>query len=466
MSVVSLALIVAETSLRASVALIVVLGLRRACVGRTDAGVRRALLLAVALAVPALPALGTLLPGVALSPSVLVDLPWTGSTEAMARTSAIPAWLPVWVAAIWALGTTLMLARLTAGLLTVHIRARSGAALRDPAWLADRDRMAAALGLARAPELRLSRDPCMPHAWGFLRPVVMVPASAPGWAASRRRAVLAHELGHLARHEPVARVATELVRAIHWFDPLLRWVVAGFRRESELAADEAAIRLGVDARDYADNLLNLARERLTPSPLRAVPGFTGIRELEHRVEHVLDAAPVGGRGGGAHRRPPSLIPVLAVGLVALMAVPRLAPRDAPLDLWAERYGITTTLAGEILAAAEREGIEPGLAFGLVAEESAFDADRIRVRGAVGLTQILPSTAHRVEPGLSPDDLRDNPVNLRVGFRYLRSQIEREQGSLVDGLLSYALGPGRMNDLRARGDPVPLGYATRVLAHLN
>ncbi len=466
MSVVGLALMVAETSLRAAAALIVVLGLRRAFFGRTDAGVRRALLLAVVLAVPALPAFGALLPGIALSPPVPVDLPRIGLAEAVARTSAIPAWLPIWLAGTWVVGTLVMLARLTAGLLTVHSRARHGSTLSDPAWLADRDRMAASLGLARAPELRLSRDQCIPHAWGFLRPVVLVPASALDWAASRRRAVLAHELSHIARHESIARVATELVRAIHWFDPLLRWAVAGFRRESELAADELAIHLGVDARDYADNLVSLTLERLAPPPLPAVPGFTGHRELERRVERVLDSEPVGARGAGGRHRPPLVVPSLAVALVALMAVPRLAPRDSPLDQWAERYGITTTLAADILAAAEQEGIQPGVAFGLVAEESAFDADRISARGAVGLTQILPSTAHQVESGLSPDDLRDNSVNLRVGFRYLRSQIEREHGSLAHGLLSYAHGPGRMDDIRQRGGAVPVEYAARVLAHLD
>lgn len=60
-------------------------------------------------------------------------------------------------------------------------------------------------------------------------------------------------------------------------------------------------------------------------------------------------------------------------------------------------------------------------------------------------------------------LHDDSINLRVGFRYLRVQIERERGSVVNGLLAYALGPGRLDDPRDRGEPVPLDYPARVLA---
>lgn len=466
MSVVDLALAVGEGSLRASVALVVVLLLRRAFATRMSAVATRALLLAAVLAVPALPAMGAVAPDLTMALPGFLELPRTGSAELAAGSSAGPLRLVAWMAGIWLLGTGVMLVRLGTGLVTVHRRARAGGKLEEPAWLADRDRMAAALGLSRSPELRLDRLECVPHAWGWMRPVIVLPRSALSWSPSRRRAVLAHEIGHLARHEPVARVSAEIVRAIHWFDPLLRWCVAAFRRESELAADEAALALGVDARQYADHLVSLSGERLRPPSLRAVPGFIGPGELERRVERVL-AAPSGAprpRAGRSLAR--GAAPVMAVGLVALMSLPSLAPGGSPLDRWSTRYGIPVPLAAEILASAEREGIDPGVAFGLVAEESGFDAGRTSVRGAVGLTQLLPTTARRVQPGLTASDLRDDSVNLRIGFRYLRSQIEGQNGSVVDGLVAYALGPGRLARIRERGESLPLEYPDRVLAHLD
>src|SRR5215470_15432833 len=57
-----------------------------------------------------------------------------------------------------------------------------------------------------------------------------------------------------------------------------------------------------------------------------------------------------------------------------------------------RYDIPATLASAIYDIAPAEGIEPGLAFRLVRVESGFDLHATSSAGAVGLTQVLPSTA--------------------------------------------------------------------------
>ena len=62
-------------------------------------------------------------------------------------------------------------------------------------------------------------------------------------------------------------------------------------------------------------------------------------------------------------------------------------------------------------------MEPGLAFRLVRVESRFDTRAKSTAGAVGLTQILPSTARLYEPGLTPRQLYDRDTNLRLGFRF-------------------------------------------------
>jgi TonB family protein len=55
------------------------------------------------------------------------------------------------------------------------------------------------------------------------------------------------------------QLGVQIVCSVYWFNPLV-WVVANrMQRESELACDDAVLRLGVDARDYAAHLLEIAR---------------------------------------------------------------------------------------------------------------------------------------------------------------------------------------------------------------
>src|SRR5258708_21633631 len=83
------------------------------------------------------------------------------------------------------------------------------------------------------------------------------------------------------------------------------------------------------------------------------------------------------------------------------------------------YRIPADLATTIYDVALSEGIDPGLAFRLVKVESGFTQRAKSRAGAVGLTQVLPSTARLYEPGLTTEQLFDRDTNLRTAFHYLR-----------------------------------------------
>ncbi|MDR7523554.1 MAG: transglycosylase SLT domain-containing protein [Armatimonadota bacterium] len=95
------------------------------------------------------------------------------------------------------------------------------------------------------------------------------------------------------------------------------------------------------------------------------------------------------------------------------------------------------------AAAQAAGIDPLLLLALVREESRYDPRVISPARAVGLAQLLPSTAR----GLSPDQpvglhhLKDPATNLALGARYLRLQLDRFDGDLRLALAAYNAGPG-------------------------
>jgi soluble lytic murein transglycosylase-like protein len=128
---------------------------------------------------------------------------------------------------------------------------------------------------------------------------------------------------------------------------------------------------------------------------------------------------------------------------------------------AQAHRISPDLATSIYDIAVTEGVDPGLAFSLVRVESGFTRRAVSSAGAVGLTQVMPSTAFWLQPGISHSDLFDPATNLRLGFRYLRMMLDHYNGDMHLALLAYNRGPGRVEDiLRAGGNPSN-GYSTRV-----
>ncbi len=132
------------------------------------------------------------------------------------------------------------------------------------------------------------------------------------------------------------------------------------------------------------------------------------------------------------------------------------------DRFAREYGISRELAREITAAAQEFGIEPRVAFGLVRTESSFRRTAVSHAGAVGYTQLLPSTARWIEPGTTRADLFDTRTNLRVGFKYLSYLIDKYDGNLRLALTAYNRGPGTVDRLLRQGRNPENGYARKVL----
>lgn len=107
--------------------------------------------------------------------------------------------------------------------------------------------------------------------------------------------------------------------------------------------------------------------------------------------------------------------------------------------YSTKYAIPAGMAGKVFDASLREGIDPELAFRLVRLESEFNEKAVSKVGAVGLTQLMPSTAVLFEKGISRDKLFNGETNLRIGFRYLRTLLDMYKGDVRLALLAYNRG---------------------------
>jgi TonB family protein len=161
---------------------------------------------------------------------------------------------------VWALGALFVVMKLLRGLARLAWVSAQSKLVLDDDWAQIVLRFRKSLHIVRPVQLLQCADASsMPLTWGMVRPCVMLPAGATQWPADRRQAVLSHELAHIARHDWFVQLCAELARGFYWFHPLVWFAGASLRSESECACDDSVLNSGMDASDYANQLLDLAR---------------------------------------------------------------------------------------------------------------------------------------------------------------------------------------------------------------
>jgi HEAT repeat protein len=193
-----------------------------------------------------------------------------------------------WAFWLWLAGAAAILVRLLADRVRIGVltrRSRPG----SPAATGTMDELARQLGLRVAVRLAYSDAVAMPLTWGFVRPVVMLPASAQDWPEERLRVVILHELAHIKRGDYLTHLLTRFTCACYWLNPLV-WAAA--RRigiERERACDDLVLQAGTRSSVYAGHLLDIARAfQATAPPLRGAIGMARRSTLKERIRAILN----------------------------------------------------------------------------------------------------------------------------------------------------------------------------------
>jgi soluble lytic murein transglycosylase-like protein len=97
-------------------------------------------------------------------------------------------------------------------------------------------------------------------------------------------------------------------------------------------------------------------------------------------------------------------------------------------------------------AAERHSVDPALIRAVIETESNWNSSAISRKGAVGLMQLIPTTAQR----FGVNDLYSPQQNVDAGVRYLKTLLQRYNGNLDLALAAYNAGEGAVD--RAHGVP--------------
>ena len=210
----------------------------------------------------------------------------TAAPPTAARAPAVPG---SGLLALWGLGAAVFGAWVLAGAWSTRRLASAATAVTSAEWLDALREVRQDLGIQRPVRLLRSDHAVTPMTWGWRRPVVLVPAAALGWSSERRSVVLRHELAHVTRGDAVTRLLARWTCAVYWFNPMVWFAAYRLRVEGERACDDAVLRLGTLASEYAGHLLGIARDH-NALRLRAPAAVAMARpsQLEGRLRAILD----------------------------------------------------------------------------------------------------------------------------------------------------------------------------------
>ena len=227
--------------------------------------------------------------------------------------------------AVWVFGAVLLVGRIMLGRRAVARVVARSETVESERWQELLESLSADMGIGRVPLLLASRETAVPVTCGMRRHVIILPAEASSWSLDRVRVVLLHELAHIRRRDCLIHAMAQVVRALHWVNPLVWFAVARLTVERERACDDLVLAGGTRGSSYAEHLLDIARTVRLGRPLTNALAMARPSELEGRLLAILDAA---------RDRSPATASRLVAGtaasalVVAIVAMLQIRPADA------------------------------------------------------------------------------------------------------------------------------------------
>src|SRR5437867_3449318 len=173
-----------------------------------------------------------------------------------------------WIVALWLAGVLVLSARLAWGWIATRRLGAMGTRPAPVACVEALERLAARLRVSRPVRVLESAVLQVPAVLGWVRPVILVPASAlTGLTPLQLDALLAHELAHVRRYDYLVNLIQSVIETLLFYHPAVWWISWRVRQEREHCCDDLAVAACGDAHFYAAALLGMERLRVAaPAP--------------------------------------------------------------------------------------------------------------------------------------------------------------------------------------------------------
>ena len=194
-----------------------------------------------------------------------------------------------WIVALWLASVLVLSARLAWGWIATRRLGAMGTRPAPVACMEALERLAARLRVSRPVRVLESAIVQVPAVLGWVRPVILLPASAlTGLTPLQLDALLAHELAHVRRYDYLVNLIQSVIETLLFYHPAVWWISGRMRQEREHCCDDLAVAACGDAHFYAAALLGMERLRVT-APTLALTAAGG--SLMDRVRRLVTPAP-------------------------------------------------------------------------------------------------------------------------------------------------------------------------------
>ncbi|UCF15340.1 MAG: M48 family metalloprotease, partial [Phycisphaerales bacterium] len=174
--------------------------------------------------------------------------------------------------------------------------------------------LAQKLGVRRAVALTESALVRIPTVVGWLRPAILLPASAlTGLTAEQLGAILAHELAHVRRHDYLVNMLQTIVETLGFYHPAVWWISRKIRVERENCCDDLAVGVSDDRIGYARALTSMEQIRSGRGELAVAAAGGNLLKRIHRL--VAKDTTDSSRASWM----PSAVTILLIAIIAMPA---------------------------------------------------------------------------------------------------------------------------------------------------
>jgi len=264
---------------------------------RQNSGTRFAVWFLALLTIAALPVLGGIGEGQARMVAGMSSLMSSANSWGSLRPAiTIPGRWALFVFLVWALGASVAMLRLLAGLWRLRQLRRSCtpiiAADLDPAVRKTVAAIGASGSMISSHSIMIVTSECVrvPSAIGFWKRTIVLPA----WTlrelpAQDLNVILLHEFAHLRRSDDWTNLIQKIVRALFFFHPAVWWIEKRISVEREMACDDAVLAETANPRGYATCLVSLLEKSLAQRQWSmAQAAVHRAREASLRLAQILD----------------------------------------------------------------------------------------------------------------------------------------------------------------------------------